>query len=387
MAGSLIIRYNKWYGKFRVDNVQKLRCLGIDAKGGRNKRKAQEALDVLIREYTGLTVDRDNLYFFDFLDNWLNDIALLIKPATWECYDKVVQGKLKRYFDNEQKLSSISSADLTEYFCYLSVNGRSDGKGGLGYKSVKNIRGVLSSAFEYAVEKKYIKENPVTKSRMPVFADKIKEEVPEYNAEEIKLLLRTAKERNSHIYIFLLLDCYTGLRKGELLGLKWSDIFYETKMLKVNKSRTGTRKNVTEQLLIPKTDCSVRKIPLNDFVLSELKAEQERQRELQELLGSGYDTSNDLVIRNKNGKPYSNLSAINRVLNRLEKKAGLHHCTIHGLRHSVASILDDNGTPLQDIAILLGHKSTTTTERVYIKRRRKAKVETIDTLNNAISFT
>ena len=158
-------------------------------------------------------------------------------------------------------------------------------------------------------------------------------------------------------------------------------------MLKVNKSRTGTRKNVTEQLLIPKTDCSVRKIPLNDFVLSELKAEQERQRELQELLGSGYDTSNDLVIRNKNGKPYSNLSAINRVLNRLEKKAGLHHCTIHGLRHSVASILDDNGTPLQDIAILLGHKSTTTTERVYIKRRRKAKVETIDTLNNAISFT
>ena len=340
----------------------------------------------VIREYTGLTVDRDNLLFFDFLDNWLNDIALLIKPATWECYDKVVQGKLKQYFDSDQKISSITSADLTKYFCYLSENGRSDGKGGLGYKSVKNIRGVLSSAFEYAVEKKYIKENPVTKSRMPVFADKIKEEVPEYNAEEIKLLLRTAKERNSHIYIFLLLDCYTGLRKGELLGLKWSDIFYETKMLKVNKSRTGTRKNVTEQLLIPKTDCSVRKIPLNDFVLSELKAEQERQRELQELLGSGYDTSNDLVIRNKNGKPYSNLSAINRVLNRLEKKAGLHHCTIHGLRHSVASILDDNGTPLQDIAILLGHKSTTTTERVYIKRRRKAKVETINTLNNAICF-
>ncbi len=386
MAGSLIIRYNKWYGKFRVNGVQKLRSLGIDAKGGRNKRKAQEALDELVRQYSGLKIDKDNIYLFDFFDNWLKEIELLIKPATWESYDKTVQGKLKHYFDDKQRLSSISSTDLTEYFCYLSVNGRSDGKGGLGYKSVKNIRGVLSSAFEYAVEKKYIKENPVTKSRMPVFADKIKDDVPEYNAEEIKLLLRTAKEQDSHIYIFLLLDCYTGLRKGELLGLKWSDILYETKMLKVNKSRTGTRKKVTEQLLIPKTDCSIRKIPLNDFVLSELKAEQERQREFQELLGSGYDTSNDFVIRNKDGKPYSNLSAINRVLNRLEKKAGLHHCTIHGLRHSVASILDDNGTPLQDIAILLGHKSTTTTERVYIKRRRKAKVETINTLNNAISF-
>ena len=386
MAGSVIKRGNKWYGKFRVEGTQVLRCLDIEAKGGRNKRKAQEALDALMREYAGLIVDKDNLYFFDFLDNWLKDIALLIKPSTWECYDKTVQGKLKCYFDNNQKLSSISSADLTEYFCYLSVNGRSDGKGGLGFKSVKNIRGVLSSAFEYAVDKHYIKENPVTKSKMPVFADKIKEDVPEYNAEEIKLLLRTAKEQNSHIYLFLLLDCYTGLRKGELFGLKWSDIFFETKMLKVTKNRTGTRKNVTKQLLIPKTDCSVRKIPLNDFVLCELKAEQKRQRELQKLLGSGYDTSNDLIIRNKDGKPYSNLSAINRVLNRLEEKAGLHHCTIHGLRHSVASILDDNGTPLQDIAILLGHKSTTTTERVYIKRRRKAKVETIDTLNNAISI-
>ncbi len=226
MAGSLIIRYNKWYGKFRVNGVQKLRSLGIDAKGGRNKRKAQEALDELVRQYSGLKIDKDNIYLFDFFDNWLKEIELLIKPATWESYDKTVQGKLKHYFDDKQKLSSISSTDLTEYFCYLSVNGRSDGKGGLGYKSVKNIRGVLSSAFEYAVEKKYIKENPVAKSRMPVFADKIKDDVPEYNAEEIKLLLRTAKEQDSHIYIFLLLDCYTGLRKGELFVLEWKDISY-----------------------------------------------------------------------------------------------------------------------------------------------------------------
>lgn len=83
MAGSLIIRYNKWYGKFRVNGTQILRCLGIDAKGGRNKRKAQEAFDALMREHAGLIVDKDNLYFFNFLDNWLKDIALLIKPTTW----------------------------------------------------------------------------------------------------------------------------------------------------------------------------------------------------------------------------------------------------------------------------------------------------------------
>lgn len=386
MAGSLIIRYNKWYGKFRVNGVQKLRCLDVEARGGRNKRKAQEALDELIRQYSGLTIDKDNIYFHDFLDNWLSEIKLLIKPSTWESYDKTVQGKVKKYFDSKQKLDTISSADITEYLCFLSVNGKSSGSGGLDKKSVKNIKGVLSSAFEYAVNKSYIKENPVAKSKMPVFADKIKEDVPEYSADEIKRLLKTAKEQDSHIYIFLLLACYTGLRKGELFAVKWSDINYQTKMIKVTKNRTGTRKSVTEQILIPKTDSSIRKIPLNDFVLDELKAERKRQREYEDFLGNGYDKTNDFIIRNKDGKPYSNLSAINRVLNRLETKAGLHHCTIHGLRHSVASILDDNGTPIQDITVLLGHKSTATTERIYIKRRRKAKSETIDTLNNAISF-
>ena len=388
MAGSLIIRYNKWYGKFRVNGEQKMKALGVDASGGRNKRKAQEALDELIRQYSGLKIDKDKMLLVDFLDSWLSDIKLLIKPSTWETYDKTVQGKIKPYFErNKIRLLNLNSNDLTEFFCYLSVNGRSNGKGGLGYKSVKNIRGVLSSALDYAVSKKYIKLNPVAESKMPVFAHRIESDVPEYSADEIKRLLSYAKEQESHIYIFLLLVCHTGLRKGELFALTWDDVDYAKKLLRINKSRTGTRKSVTEQVTTPKTKSSVRKIPLSDFILDELNAEYERQQEFAELLGNGYDKSNNFIIRNKDGKPYVNLSAINRVVNRLTKRAGLPHCTIHGFRHSVASILDDNGVPIQDISVLLGHESTATTERIYIKRRRKAKIETINTLNSAICFT
>ena len=86
-----------------------------------------------------------------------------------------------------------------------------------------------------------------------------------------------------------------------------------------------------------------------------------------------------------NGTPYSNLSAINRVVNRLTDNAGLPHCTIHGFRHTVVSILDDNGVSLQEISVLLGHENVSTTEKIYIHRNRKAKAENIDLLENVIN--
>lgn len=102
--------------------------------------------------------------------------------------------------------------------------------------------------------------------------------------------------------------------------------------------------------------------------------------------GNGYDKSHNFIVRTVLGKPYVNLSAINRVVNRLTENAGLPHCTIHGFRHSVASILDDNGIPIQDISVLLGHESVQTTERIYINRRKTAKETTINALDSAINL-
>lgn len=274
----------------------------------------------------------------------------------------------------------------TKYFVFLSQHGKSNGKGGLSYKTVKNIRGVLSSAYEYALENRYVNENPVSRSRMPSFPHSIKKDVPEYNAQQVRKLLLYAKEHESHIYIFLLLALYTGLRKGELLALTWEDVDYDKKLLNVNKSRTGSRKDVTMQITTPKTASSNRKIPINDTVLEALKEEKQRQEDYAKLLGNGYDKSHNFIVRTVLGKPYVNLSAINRVVNRLTKNAGLPHCTIHGFRHSVASILDDNGVPIQDISVLLGHESVNTTERIYINRRKTAKEATINTLDSAINL-
>ena len=386
MEGSLIIKGNYYYAKFRVNGKQKMLATKVPVKGN-NKRKAERVLKELIAKYEGLNLENENVLFTTFLDKWLQSVKPILKPATWESYDKTVSGKIKPYFEQKNyKFRDIKPEIFTEYFVYLATEGKSNGKGGLSYKTVKNIRGVLSSAYEYAIENSYIKDNPVLKSRMPSFAHSIKSDVPEYSAEQVRKLLLFAKENDSHIYIFLLLALYTGLRKGELLALTWDDVDYDKKLLRVNKSRTGSRKAITAQITTPKTESSNRKIPLNDTVLEALKAEKKRQDEYSAMLGNGYDKSSSFIIRTVLGKPYVNLSAINRVVNRLTEKAGLPHCTIHGFRHSVASILDDNGVPIQDISVLLGHESVQTTERIYINRRKTAKAETIETLDNAINF-
>lgn len=386
MEGSLIIKGNYYYAKFRVNGKQKMIATKIPVKGN-NKRRAEQKMREIVAAYQGLNLECDNAFFADFLDKWLKSIEGIIKLSTWETYDKTVNGKIKPYFEPKHyRFRDMKPETFTEYFVYLAQHGKSNGKGGLGYKTVKNIRGVLSSAYEYAVENNYVKENPVLRSRMPSFPHSIKKDVPEYNAHQVRKLLLYAKEHESHIYIFLLLALYTGLRKGELLALTWEDIDYDKKLLNVNKSRTGSRKNVTMQITTPKTKSSNRKIPINDFVIGELKAEKQRQEDYAKLFGNGYDKSHDFIVRTVLGKPYVNLSAVNRVVNRLTENAGLPHCTIHGFRHSVASILDDNGVPIQDISVLLGHESVQTTERIYINRRKTAKETTINALDSAINL-
>lgn len=386
MVGSLVIKGNYYYAKFRVNGKQKLLATKVPVKGN-NKRKAERVMKELMEQYAGLNLENENTLFTAYLDKWLQSIKPVIKPSTWESYDKTVSGKIKPYFEPRQyRFRDMKPEIFTDYFVYLATEGKSNGKGGLSYKTVKNIRGVLSSAYEYAVENHYVKDNLVQISRLPSFAHNIKSEVPEYNAEQVRTLLRYAKDYDSHIYVFLLLALYTGLRKGELLALTWEDVDYRKKLLRVNKNRTGSRKEVTSQVLTPKTNSSNRKIPLNDAVLVALEEEQKKQNEYGYLLGNGYDKTNNFIIRNILGQPYSNLSAINRVVNRLTDKAGLPHCTIHGFRHSVASILDDNGVALQDISVLLGHDSVQTTERIYINRKRTAKPETISTLDKAINL-
>lgn len=379
MEGSLVIRNNKYQVVFRHNNKQIWRSTGIEATRG-NKRKAETEARRIITEYEARDGKNNNILFSDYLSIWLENIQELVKPSTFEEYSRTVNSKAIPYFQEKgYKLNKLKAKYFTDFFKYLKINGKRGG-GGLCYKSVKNIRGVMSKVLDTAITDNLITENAVTKSSMPVFENDIKQEIVIYTPDEVKALLKIAKESESHIYIFLLLALNTGARRGELLSLTWNDIDFGNKILTINKSRTGTHRDVTSQVTTPKTQSSNRRIPLSDSTIQALQDERDRQEELKQFLYKDSIKDSDFIVLNQLLKPYINLSAIDRVVARLEKNAGLKHCTIHGFRHTVASILDNNGIPIQDISKMLGHNEVATTERIYIHRHRTARRENIELL-------
>ena len=380
---NLHVKNGKYYVVFSYKGKTKWVSTGIEAKKG-NKKKAIAKRDEILAHYRKLKENKDDKLLTDYLEEWLNDMKNVLKPSTWETYDKTVHGKLIPYFaPKDIYLKELTPRIFTEYFKHLKTEGRADG-GELGAKSVKNIRGVLSAALEDARINKLIDSNPVTDSRLPTFEKDIKKKVPTYTPQQVRQLLDYAKQVESHIYIFLVLVLFTGARKGELLALTWDDVDFEHYRLNINKSRTGTRSSVTKLVTKPKTEGSTREIPLAKEVVIALTEEKAKQEEYERMMGN-CAPKNNYIVRTINGTPYSNLSAINRVVNRLTDNAGLPHCTIHGFRHTVASILDDNGVSLQEISVLLGHENVSTTEKIYIHRNRKAKAEDIDLLEHVIN--
>ena len=374
MKGSLQTKNGKYYAVFRINGKQKWVNLKIETKGN-NKRKAEKALQEVLLEYSTDNCIEKDMLFTDYLDMWIKEVKPLIKPSTWEGYDKVVSGKIKPYFEPKKyKLSDLKGMHFTEYFIYLKEYGRTDNKGGLSKKAVLNIRGVLSSAFKYALENELIRYNFVERSRMPLF--ETKEFKPTiYTAEQIKSLLTHAEETKSKACLFLFLELFTGARKGELLALTWDNVNLEEGTIHICQNRTGSKKEILETLTSPKTRNGIRTIPIPPKVVDMLKAEKELQKEYKHLLGDGYKTyKDDYVIRQADGSIY-NPNSINRIISKMAEKIGLPHCRIHDYRHAVASLLFESGTPLQDVTTQLGHGQTSTTERIYIHRSNIAKQE------------
>lgn len=373
IKGNLVAKSGRYYAVYRINKKQHWKSLGLPVNG-RNKKKAEQAMLELLSKVEQEQILHSTETLVGYLENWLKESKGLFKPSTWESYGKTINGKILPYFKTRNMLlNELTPGVFTEYFQYLKELGRSDGRGGLSKKTVTNIKNVLSSALEDARRNKIIDVNPIFESRLPSFENEIKKERAFYTADQLKKLLDYAKSSGSHMYIYLLLSSHSGLRRGELLALKWSCIDFKNNAVHIIQNRTGSRNEVTKLLITPKSKSSVRTLILPESVMEELRKEKLRHEELDKILGSS--VGQDYVVRTVDGKPYSSLNGPNRVLDRLAKACGLPHTTTHGIRHSVASMLDESGCEIRNISVQLGHQSVVTTERIYVHRNRTSNAE------------
>lgn len=387
VTGSLVEKHNKYYAVYRIDGKQKWKCLGIPTTPG-HKREAEKALKEILLICEVGNVEKYDITFIDFLDEWLEKSINFVKPSSWESYEKIVNGKLKPYFSPMSlKLRDVKVSHLNEYYCYLKYNGKSDGSGGLCKKTIKNIKSALSAAFDYAHENSYLDSNIVENSRLPIFEEVENEFEPViYEKEQIKQLLDYAEETNSKVCTFLYLEMFTGARKGELLALTWDNVDLENGSVRICQNRTGTKKKTLEKITTPKTKNGTRTILLPPKVIEVLKKEKESQNNNRKLFGDMYwEYKEDFVIRHEYGRVI-HPNTINNYIRNMTDKLGFPPCRVHDYRHAVASILFDVGVPLKDITIQLGHGQTSTTEKIYVKRKNVSNIANTIALNNAFGF-
>lgn len=229
-------------------------------------------------------------------------------------------------------------------------------------------REILNLALKEAVIAGYIKTNPVTDTK-PYKRSKPK--ITILSKAKIKILLKAASKNNWYLEILLALFC--GLRKGEIMGLKFCDFDFEKNTVYINrqidsdpKIKKDSGSKIDEYGLVerdPKTPNSFRTLRVPEVVMAEVKKRKllvEKNREMQ---GDEY-SDRDYISCQENGKLHS-MTALNNALTKLCSRSGLPHLTVHGLRHMYATILIEMGVPLIKISALLGHSSVHTTFEYY----------------------
>lgn len=219
-------------------------------------------------------------------------------------------------------------------------------------KAVDAWRAVLA----YGVERRELSHNVAASMRK---APRVHREMATYTPEEIRRVLRAAdKDRNGHLWYLAL----TGLRRGEVAGLRWSDIDLEAGTISIERNRVQAGAgNVVEN--DPKTLSSRRVLPLDDGLVGVLKRASARYAEERLSLGPAHADSGYVAV-NEAGEPYTP-DTLTRLWAKLARAAGVRPIRLHDARHSCGTAMHLRGVPLAVIAKWLGHADASITARLY----------------------
>jgi len=377
--GTLDNSKGNWYYVKLVNKRLKWFNLGI--KGTKvNERQAEKLAREILKDIQNNKIASDTP-FVTYLNYWIKSKENVIKPSTYEMYNIILNSKVMPYFTQKNyKLCDLKGKHFTAFYSYLKLNGHHNG-GGLSRKSVVNIKGVLTKALDDAVKEDLIYNNPALTCDFPTFENDIKSKRELFTPEEIYQLIELTKEKYKFLYIPILLIAYTAVRRGELLTITWGDIDFDNKKLYINKSRTGATQKVSQLVTTPKSSTSTRQIPLPNTVVEELKREYDYRFNSAKLTHKNIDDILDTpVVLNSNGTPWKSVNGIDKIYKTVLERHGFKHCTLHGIRKSVATMLHDNDISINEISKLLGHANISTTEKNYIQKSRKVKIETTEKL-------
>ncbi len=320
-----------------------------------------------------------NLTLNDYAEIYFKTYTNFLSPTTLKGYKSAYYNSkpygVKNYLGNA-KIRKIQARNIQEYVNELCRY--------LSPKSTKNYIMLLNVIFELAVQDGIIQNeaNPMRqKIRRPKQEQK---ELEAYNLEEMQKILKLAEEdENPDIKLILNLALLSGIRRGEMAGLKWTDVNFDEGYIYIHETRVVVEGGV-EHTKQPKTNAGIRKIYVPQHLINVLK--EYKQRYLMNKIKYKEFADRNYVVSKPDGNPFTPQGISNSYLRFMRRHQDeIRYLKFHGLRHTYASILIEQGENPKTVQHNLGHADVSLTLQIYSHSYESAQIKAAETLNDTIN--
>ncbi len=359
MRGTVIKRGKSWCVVIDAGKDSAGKRLRKWHSGYPTRKEAERArTEILSRLDHGTYVKPDRRTLGVFLVNeWLPAIQARIRPTTWDSYARNIRLHVVPNLGNE-RLQTPTPAKLNQFYAELLENGRVGADSGLSRKTVRYVHGIVRKALADAVRWNLVQRN-VADLADPPKVRAAGRDMQTWNAKELRSFLKQiAGER---LYAAYLLPATTGMRRGEVLGLRWVDVDLKAARLSVRQSLVSVAYEI--QFAEPKTARSRRSIALDRRTVAALRAWRKVQLEDRMLLGDEYENSG-LVFTREDGR-YIHPDRFSQLFDKLVAASKLPRIRLHDLRHTHATLALAGGVHPKVVSERLGHATVAFTLDAY----------------------
>jgi integrase len=325
--------------------------------GKKRKEVARKMTELKQKLFDGSYVKQSEIKLGEWLTRWNEGRKSQVAYKTYRSYkiwmDKHIIPEL-----GDVKLKDLKARQIQNLLNKKIERRSPDNDKGLSVNSVKHIYATIHTALNQAVKEQLIVRNVAASVSPPKKQEEKK--LQTWTKEEVNKFLAQAKKHKYFIIYYLAVN--TGMRRGELIGLKWSDIDFKKKRLEVNRQVQRTDEGLIFKQ--PKSKAGYRVIPITTDVVKQLKKQKIRQSEKKLALGSNYNGELDLICSNMVGNPIEP-TKIYKYYKEISRAADLPEIRFHDLRHTFATLFLQSNGNIKTLQQILGHSSISVTMDTY----------------------
>jgi len=377
MTGSLQKKNNKYYAVVGITDEtgkRKLKWVNTGVKvAGNNKREANKRLREILAELETLeTVSPTDTLFVEWIETWLAQKKFEIRLNTWEAYELYVKKHIVPYFSPlKLMLKSTTPQHIQDFYNKKTAEG-------LNPASVKKYNVVINGAFREALKKNLIPYNPIDRVTLPTMR---KFEGKAYTPEQAQKLLAAITDEPMESVIKLTL--FYGLRRSEVLGLRWQDINFDENTMRICNTVVKLKTQIEHERT--KSSASRRTLYLTPEIKAYLQILKQKQDKNRKLMGRSYHDGIH-VCTWADGRPFAR-DYVSQRFRRILEVHGLPRIRFHELRHTTGSMLMERGMMVKQISEFLGHEKVATTLDIYGHLSIEGKKETASAMGDILKFT